>query len=332
MPLLITTHKQGSKDNKAIEVNTVAKHKPKGVTSWCSTDYILEGVKLAGGMNAGKYQQIGRINSIDDCMKSCCGIENCTVAFLDRGICYAVTCVDKDTCKAVIADSRTSVGYVIRNGWSLFKSVQDAISDNKFSPKPTVGLHLVPVENKPSHSQNSDELVPQSGDETAHFKPLYLPGGRVEKVDLNRVVSGETKSANGTKPVPPSNTTAVNSTSTKPNLNPFPHPESSQGQDFGYCEKKETIENHRLMGGMKAGVFTDHGEVNDLETCTEYCCKDRECHLAYMVDKSCYSVKCYNSELCTTFQAPHFFLNPVMAFVSRTRNSSGNDVVFFFIA
>ena len=55
--------------------------------------------------------------------------------------------------------------------------------------------------------------------------------------------------------------------------------------DFGYCRSQETLVDHRLVGGMKSGVFTEHGTVNNFQTCVEYCCKDRTCDLAYQVRK-----------------------------------------------
>ena len=200
-------------------------------------------------------------------MNACCEEKECTVAYMERGVCYAMKCLDKELCKSTIDGSNSSVGYITRDDWSLFKTAHDAVTDSELA----------------------------EGPHNAH-------------------------PTNMTKPRKPSPT---NSTSTLPKRPDSTAPETSNGIDVGYCEKGETLKNHRLMGGLKAGVFRDRGEVENIETCTQYCCKDRECHLAYMVDKSCYSVKCFNSELCETFKAPQFFLNPVISFVSRTRNATG---------
>ena len=81
---------------------------------------------------------------------------------------------------------------------------------------------------------------------------------------------------------------------------------------------------------MKAGVFTDHGEVGDatdIDSCVKYCCLDRLCDVAYMVGKRCYTLQCFSKQTCRTFYTPNFILNPVMAFVIRNKPASKVDVV-----
>lgn len=253
--------------NSELDIETVDLPTPDHVKTTCSTGFVLAGVRLVGGLYSGSYRVIGRVKNMTACMDACCKEKECTVAFMERRTCYAMKCLDKALCKSTIAGSDSSVGYVIRDGWTLYKSAHDSITDAAILD----GLH----------SSN-----------------VTIAKGKQSK---------NTKKINGTAPKLPE----------------LPTPDTSQGMDIGYCEKGTTLENHRLMGGMKAGVFNDHGEVEDMETCSEYCCRDKECHLAYMVDKSCYSVKCFNSELCKTFTAPNFFLNPVISFVSRTRNTTG---------
>ena len=229
-------------------------------------------MRLVGGLYSGIYRTIGHVHNMKACMNACCDEKECTVAYMERGVCYAMKCLDKELCKSTIAGSNSSVGYVTRDEWSLFKTAHDAVTDTELAE----GVHNV------------------------HPSNITTPGKQ------------STDNTNVTRPTPLG----------------IPGPETSHGTDVGYCEKGETLKNHRLMGGMKAGVFRDRGEVENIETCSEYCCRDKECHLAYMVDKSCYSVKCFNSELCETFNAPHFFLNPVMSFVSRIRNKTGEFEMF----
>ena len=78
------------------------------------------------------------------------------------------------------------------------------------------------------------------------------------------------------------------------------------------------------MDGMKAGIFTDHGEVadtDDIEACVKYCCMDKLCDLSYIVGRRCYTLQCFSPQTCRTFAAPNFFLNPVMAFVVRNKKT-----------
>ena len=97
------------------------------------------------------------------------------------------------------------------------------------------------------------------------------------------------------------------------------------------CKSNGTITDHRFVDGMKAGIFTDHGEVadtDDIDACVKYCCMDKLCDVAYMVGRRCYTLQCFSPKTCRTFAAPNFFLNPVIAFIVRNKkNVKAVDVV-----
>lgn len=66
----------------------------------------------------------------------------------------------------------------------------------------------------------------------------------------------------------------------------------------GVC-KGEYIEDHSLLGGMKAGKYTKLGTVNDIFQCGNLCCKEGSCELAIMLlhpekeIRSCFKIECY---------------------------------------
>ena len=236
----------------------------KDIKSWCSNNFVLEGVQLVGGLKSGLVHELGDAVSMKECMTKCCNIIDCTTAYYENSRCYGLRCLDKAQCKARIAETQHSVGYIIRNGWSLFKNEQEALEGATFSSN----------SNNSNSKPNNVQVVPNNPITVSSF---------------------------------------LNSTSE------FNHPNLAQSDNHGYCEKKEALTDHRLIAGMKAGVFTDHGDVSDLQSCVMYCCRDRSCDMAYLVDKTCFSVKCLNEKSCQTFAVPKFFLNPIIAFVRRTK-------------
>ena len=83
------------------------------------------------------------------------------------------------------------------------------------------------------------------------------------------------------------------------------------------CSYHEMIENMTLHGGLDAGSFTLHGDVKSLNKCTQYCCDDNHCDIAFMVDNACYSVQCKDEESCRPVRTLSKSKISI-AFVSRT--------------
>lgn len=227
------------------------------VTSWCTTNFILEGVVLSGGIQAGLSEDVGKVETMSECMQRCCQSKLCTVAFLEKGACHLLKCYDKELCKAKIKSPEHVLGYTMRDGWSLFTSAEEAMHDARVMEKPiNPMLSTLPFTTNANYS----------------LQNISISTDQVKTVAT---------------------------------MNP------------DYCHQLETLHNVRLRGGMRAGIFSEHGAVSSLETCVQYCCRDSTCNLAYMIGKTCYTVNCFNRELCKTFDVPKFFLNPVIAFVSR---------------
>ena len=243
----------------------------KEVTPWCLTAFILEGVELADGLKSGPYRELGKANDMKACMQKCCDISDCTAAYLQNTECYGVRCLDKKSCEVKIAVPGNSVGYVVRNGWSLFSNQSEAMKSITNNQNTVINLEINNEESK-SINKSYDLLG----------EPITFP-----IKDLSPIKA----------PVKPIT-----------NLQPLINPP---------CEKKDILYDHRFTAGMKAGIFRDHGEVSDFDSCIMYCCKDRSCNAAYMVDKTCYSVKCFSEKSCETFGVPKFFLNPIISFVDR---------------
>ena len=94
------------------------------------------------------------------------------------------------------------------------------------------------------------------------------------------------------------------------------------------CDKAKVIDNVTLKGGKKAGKFNNHGDVNGMDDCQDICCKDKKCHVAFMLGKTCYSVTCKTKDLCEHTKAPPSDYNPQLAYVRKmdTSNSKGEFI------
>ena len=53
-----------------------------------------------------------------------------------------------------------------------------------------------------------------------------------------------------------------------------------------------------VVGGVDAGAYKDHGKIETMELCRRICCEMPTCHLAFMLGKTCFSVKCANVDSC----------------------------------
>lgn len=121
-------------------------------------------------------------------------------------------------------------------------------------------------------------------------------------------------------PVGGSNTSEDSSgkTSEAPDI---PEPKSSDSSKKE-CDKAKVLNNVTLKGGKKAGKFSNHGDVKAMDECQDICCKDKKCHVAFMLGKTCYSVTCKNKDLCEHTKAPPTDYNPQLSYV-RPMETSG---------
>ena len=90
------------------------------------------------------------------------------------------------------------------------------------------------------------------------------------------------------------------------------------------CPEMKSLTKVTLKGGLKAGDFTDTGKVGSIKEYYETCCQQSTCNLAFMLGQNCFSVKCYNKDLCSTIPAQPSIFNPQIAYVwSRNEMKNG---------
>lgn len=64
------------------------------------------------------------------------------------------------------------------------------------------------------------------------------------------------------------------------------------------CRYSKSEKNVTLRGGLNAGSFLDTGVVDNITECVDNCCQATKCDVAFMIEKRCFLVTCYSSNLC----------------------------------
>lgn len=89
------------------------------------------------------------------------------------------------------------------------------------------------------------------------------------------------------------------------------------------CNKGDVIKDVTLKGGKHSGKFNDKGDVENIDQCTDLCCKDKACNVAFMLGKTCYTVACKNKELCEHSSAPPSNFKPRLVYVRPVESKKG---------
>jgi hypothetical protein len=74
-------------------------------------------VTLNGGLKAGNFTDVGKVESVNACTRLCCVSEKCNLALVIKGNCFLVSCFTEDLCKTVKTETRNyrpTVAYVKR--------------------------------------------------------------------------------------------------------------------------------------------------------------------------------------------------------------------------
>lgn len=69
----------------------------------CPAMQALDKVTLKGGLQAGDFTDVGKVNNLEQCYNICCQQENCDLAFMLAQNCFSVQCKDKTLCTTVPA-------------------------------------------------------------------------------------------------------------------------------------------------------------------------------------------------------------------------------------
>ena len=80
-----------------------------------------------------------------------------------------------------------------------------------------------------------------------------------------------------------------------------------------------------LGGGIKAGLYTEQGEVGDMMNCVDLCCKQRKCNVAMVIKDICYTVACYDPHKCASVPVRRIQYHPRLVHVKRLKEVKQRD-------
>ncbi|XP_022798423.1 uncharacterized protein LOC111336565 isoform X1 [Stylophora pistillata] len=81
------------------EIVSANKSKPSEV-SQCRASAAHNDVTLVGGINAGKFTDLGNADNMSICTQRCCMKNACDVAFMLENECYGVSCLNESLCES----------------------------------------------------------------------------------------------------------------------------------------------------------------------------------------------------------------------------------------
>ena len=83
------------------------------------------------------------------------------------------------------------------------------------------------------------------------------------------------------------------------------------------CSQGLTVNKVILNGGMGAGEVAQFPNVGDIQLCIEKCCLSPTCHVAYVIQDTCYTVSCFSRDLCRTRPIENTAVKAVISYIKR---------------
>ena len=77
--------------------------------------------------------------------------------------------------------------------------------------------------------------------------------------------------------------------------------------------------NVTLSKGAKAGKYYKIAGINKMDECVGHCCGSKRCDVAFMVNKNCYLVKCFNSDSCALKQSDNPKFDTMLSVMSKEK-------------
>lgn len=115
-------------------------------------------------------------------------------------------------------------------------------------------------------------------------------------------------------------TDTVHTTETNVDGRKSPH------KQLSICQHTDINHGMTVRGGFRAGKFTEHGILPDIDACVERCCESLSCDLALVIGDSCFTLKCDSKELCEMVPAQNAdYLQPKLIYL-KTRAKISDSV------
>ena len=303
----------------------------------CSHGQTHHDVTLLGGFHAGKYIAHGKVDNMRACIKTCCAIHTCNVAFMVREECYSVTCTHTALCSHVRAHNAQKYNpqlvYIWRKSPRGRKMHGRSLKSHKTRRQRHYGSHAIHGKRQRSdrHTKWTETRI-TSGVQRHRSVPsenapvgVRWQGPKVKNLPITRsktkaltsqssrhaIVNGMVKEKVKTKPgakIPYGHSLKPRHM-TKSRRTKVAHAmtaKRSRGKNSRsragavLCPRTAVETNVSLPAGVKTGNFSYVGEVSNVEECVKVCCLASNCDMAFMLNQSCYTVQCADESVCET--------------------------------
>eukprot|EP00794_Sanderia_malayensis_P012055 gene12053-13298_t len=282
----------------------------------CPHNEVMYNMKLAGGLKAGRFTDIGRVKGINTCIRYCCDSKvDCDLAFMLDRRCFLVKCYTEDKCQTLPAsgdDYKFKQRMAFVSPW-LFGKKKKIVK----VPSSLFSHHVQCVQSK---LYSRSRLA--SGGQAGEFKDV----GKVGKPHICTRLCCENPDCDVAYMFG-RNCFLVKCYSEE-SCRVVPDEELQNGMTRNgtviHADKKCSLDGqiHNstiLEQGMLAGTIQLQKGVSQVDKCIEKCCGEKRCHVALMLGKMCYSMECANENACKPKPAPESILakNPTVAYVKR---------------
>ena len=88
-------------------ISAPAANKQQGDDPSCTFSEVLHNATLRGNLQSGKFSDRGEMDDIRQCVRLCCMLKGCDLAFMLKQKCFTVQCRSKYLCEPVQAKSVT---------------------------------------------------------------------------------------------------------------------------------------------------------------------------------------------------------------------------------
>jgi len=304
----------------------------------CTQSPILKNVTLRGGIKAGNFTDLGDEKNMHMCIALCCERKTCDLAFMIGGTCIAVDCFGEELCQAVKARPTKydpQIAFIRRRelqrskpnpGPNLSRKA-NVLPTAPSSEIPTMKIHEIISDKLPhptilkTSTCSASKIYPnvtllggiKSGNFTSLGKTKNMQECIGRSCDLGQgdlafmlgsycySISCYSDRVCQTIPAQPSKFyPRIAFLKWAPKIT---EEELLEDEGAGYtsipkCTRSHILYNHTLLGGLRAGNFTQIAEVDSIETCAALCCAEQTCDLALVLGENCYAGDCASKELC----------------------------------
>ena len=309
-----------------------------------------------GGMKPGNYKDFGEVKSMEECVGFCCGWSKCSMAFMVLNGCFGVSC-DKH-CPVVPSKDLSfpsKVVYVKRHqdvlqwlnsqsysrstvpdtpggvdrkgeGTSGFVNSTSSGKNGSTDARQAENENVNPDTKSTGNSHEVSTLTSSPTGRISNSKStLKMP--TVSKNDSDEAASHgpDSKELSALKELADELTISKDKRGDgiKPQINVKAAVEPKFfGEEKGQCIPGEIERDVTLGGGIKAGSYTEQGEVLNMDECVEWCCKEQKCDVAMVIKGICYTVSCYDQRNCVSVPVRRIQYHPSLVHVTRGKRDA----------